>query len=244
MVAWLSCSNKYLSHVIFILFRLFTYVSSNKTRLEYHWSELWRALLTLARFLTTYQTDMLRNPKVYTLAASISDLLTFSVAAGDTFLPDPASYDDLFYKIVENGPVLAKLKEIYNPSTTKNQVTSTRSIDTLLSVSTHFLSLLFHPDKGKAPGIPENTPVPDGPPSPSQAVGRKKNLSPGEVHEIIKQGYDTLSIQPEQGLNTWEKWREVEWRPELKRVSRCAVDDSRVAVQKLGHEPIFVKTEV
>jgi hypothetical protein len=29
---------------------------------------------------------------------------------------------------------------------------------------------------------------------------RKKNLSPREVHRIIKQGYDTLSIQQEEGV--------------------------------------------
>lgn len=59
---------------------------------------------------------------------------------------------------------------------------------------------------------------------------KKKNLSPREVHRIIKQGYDTLSIQPPEGLSAWAKWREAEWKSELKRAARCAVDDARQLV--------------
>ena len=55
----------------------------------------------------------------------------------------------------------------------------------------------------------------------------KKNLSPREVHRIIKQGYETLSIPPLEGLSAWQKFREADWKVELKRAARCAVDDAR-----------------
>jgi hypothetical protein len=213
------------SHTIAILIRLFTYLSSNKTRLTYHWAELWRTLLSLVRFLTTYSSDLSSAPHIDTLTTSLVDLIAFTLSTGDTFLPDPASYDDLFYKIVEAGPIIARFRDVYNLSTGSNapSIQSQQqgaSINTLLTVSTHFLSLLFQTDK------PATT-TEAGEGAAATATARKKNLGPREVHQIIKQGYDTLSIQPQEGLSTWEKWREADRKLELKRAARCAVEDAR-----------------
>ncbi|KAL1849199.1 hypothetical protein Plec18167_009591 [Paecilomyces lecythidis] len=224
------------SHAIAILLRLFTYLSSNKVRLAYHWSELWRTLLSLMRFLTTYASDLSTSPEINLLTTSLVNLLAFCVSAGDTFLPDPASYDDLFYKLVETGPILTKFGEVYKlhaPSSTatksaadlpstKDAQSNVAAIDTLLSVSSHFHSLLFMPEK--------NADAKTAPSGDEPAAVRKKNLSPRQVHQIIKQGYDTLSIQTHEGLNAWEKWREADYKPELKRAARCAVEDARKLV--------------
>lgn len=216
------------SHTIAILIRLFTYLSSNKTRLTYHWAEMWRTLLSLMRFLTTYSSDLSSAPHIETLTSSLVDLIAFTLSTGDTFLPDPASYDDLFYKIVEAGPIIARFRDVYNLSTTTPSTPSLQSqhqeasINTLLTVSTHFLSLLFQTDKPTATTTTESS---EG--AAATATARKKNLGPREVHQIIKQGYDTLSIQPQEGLSTWEKWREADRKLELKRAARCAVEDAR-----------------
>ncbi|KAJ9353930.1 hypothetical protein C8Q69DRAFT_475976 [Paecilomyces variotii] len=225
------------SHTIAILLRLFTYLSSNKVRLAYHWSELWRTLLSLMRFLTTYASDLSSSPDINILTTSLVNLLAFSVSAGDTFLPDPASYDDLFYKLVETGPILTKFGEVYKlhaPSSstatksaadlpsTKDAPSNIAAIDTLLSVSSHFHSLLFMPEK--------NADVKPATSGDEPATVRKRNLSPRQVHQIIKQGYDTLSIQTHEGLDAWEKWREADYKPELKRAARCAVEDARKLV--------------
>ncbi|OJD14503.1 hypothetical protein AJ78_05153 [Emergomyces pasteurianus Ep9510] len=267
------------SHTISILLRLLTYVSSNKTRLTYHWSELWRTLVTLTRFLTTYSTDLLSNPQIHNLATSLIDLIAFCISAGDTFLPDPGSYDDLFYKVVETGPILTRFKEIYKPSSLSSSTATsnsskptgprsigaaaaagatdpaTYSIDTLISVASHFHSLLFFADKDKhttptpAPTTTTSTTTTTTSPTTTTteilAPGKKKNLSPREVHQIIKQGYDTLSIRSQEGLNLWEKWREADWKVELKRIARCAVDDARVVVgSKAQQALVLVDTSV
>ncbi|KAJ5880304.1 uncharacterized protein N7473_011357 [Penicillium subrubescens] len=237
------------SHTISITLRLLTYLSTNKIRLTYHWSELWRTLLSLMRFLTTYATDLSSNHNIKTLTSSLADLMAFCVSAGDTFLPDPASYDDLFYKLVETGPVISKFRDVYGFANTSTSA-GTRgavgvdptsaskdihaaAIDTLLSVSTHFYTLLFQSD-GKdsaAAAAAAASPKVDGEPTPVALPSiKKKNLSPREVHRIIKQGYDTLSIQPPEGLTTWSRWRETEWKSELKKAARCAVDDARQLV--------------
>lgn len=197
----------------------------NKIRLTYHWSELWRTLLSLMRFLTTYALDLSSNPHITTLSTSLVDLVAFCVSAGDTFLPDPASYDDLFYKLVETGPIISKFRDVYDLKPSKKSSDKDihiAAIDTLISVSTHFYTLLFHEDKEKsAEGDGTAAPIP---------ASRKKNLSPREVHRIISQGYDTLSIQPPEGLSAWTRWREADWKTELKRAARCAVEDARQLV--------------
>ncbi|CEJ62358.1 hypothetical protein PMG11_10859 [Penicillium brasilianum] len=235
------------SHTIAITLRLLTYLSMNKIRLTYHWSELWRTLLSLMRFLTTYATDLSSHPNINTLTSSLADLMAFCVSAGDTFLPDPSSYDDLFYKLVETGPVISKFRDVYGFANTGSRSAAGSSVDptsskdihaaavdTLLSVSTHFYTLLFQSDgkdRAGAAAAAAASPKGDGEPTPVALPSiKKKNLSPREVHRIIKQGYDTLSIQPPEGLTTWSRWRETEWKSELKRAARCAVDDARQLV--------------
>ncbi|KAL5001948.1 hypothetical protein BDV10DRAFT_191918 [Aspergillus recurvatus] len=230
------------SHTIAILLRILTYLSMNRIRLSYHWSELWRNLLSLMRFLTTYVSDLTTSPHITALTTSLVDLVAFCVSSGDTFLPDPASYDDLFYKLVETGPIIAKFRDVYSlkPTSSSNTTSSlskttdankdihVAAVETLISVSTHFYALLFNPgatgtDAGntaiKANGDQNQNPTPI-------PAAQKKNLSPREVHRIIKQGYDTLSIQPPEGLSAWTRYRETDWKPDLKRAARCAVDDA------------------
>ncbi|WEW60833.1 hypothetical protein PRK78_006321 [Emydomyces testavorans] len=224
------------SHVLSITLRLLTYLSSNKTRLQYHWSELWRSLLTLTRFLTTYSADLSSNPNIHVLTTDLINLLAFCISAGDAFLPDPTSYDDLFYKVVEAGPTLSRFREVYKhtfplpsrangrPDTKNSQSDTAKSLTMLLNVSSHFRSLLFLPEKPKD----DNDPT-------AATVSKKKNLSPREVHNIIKDGYATLSIEPQEGLSNWEKWREADWKTRLKRIARTAVDDAKVTVANGGN---------
>lgn len=200
---------------------------------------MWRTLLSLMRFLTTYASDLNSASHIDTLTTSLVDLIAFTLSTGDTFLPDPVSYDDLFYKIVEAGPIIARFRDVYKLTPSLKEATATANtepprvaaIDTLITVSTHFLSLLFQTDSsgsskpsGERPGS-----AGDGTDSSAAArpAARKKNLGPREVHQIIKQGYDTLSIQPQEGFSTWDRWREADRKLELKRAARCAVEDAR-----------------
>ncbi|KAL4932729.1 ARMH3 family protein [Aspergillus undulatus] len=223
------------SHTMAIVLRLLTYLSMNRIRLHYHWSELWRNLLSLMRFLTTYASDLATSPHINTLATSLVDLVAFCVSAGDTFLPDPSSYDDLFYKLVETGPIIAKFRDVYSlksfssssalskPTSDSNKDIHVAAVETLISVSTHFYVLLFNP--GTAGADAEKATADGDTPTPIPAA-QKKNMGPREVHRIIKQGYDTLSIQPPEGLSAWMRYRETDWKPELKRAARVAVEDA------------------
>ncbi|PQK12329.1 hypothetical protein BB8028_0003g09460 [Beauveria bassiana] len=188
-----------------ILLRAISYVSRSRTRLHYHWAEFFRSLLSLVRFLTTYTSDLKDLPHVDTLVDHVVNLLALSLSAGDAFLPTPAAYDDLFYKIVESGEVLAKFKQNYGLG---KRIGS--SIDTLINVSTHYKQLL------------------------TDGGGKKKprNLTTTQVTDVIKQGYETLSIQAKEGLDSWDRYREADDRSLLKNVARTAVADVRELLEQ------------
>jgi hypothetical protein len=125
------------------------------------------------------------------------NLLAFALSSGENFLPDPASYDDLFYKLVETSDILTKFRDAYGLTSQAG------SMQILINVSSHYQSLL---EEGK---------------------GRRKHLSPQEVSSVIKQGYETLSIEASEGLDGWEKYREAKYKSLLKRIARAAVEDAK-----------------
>ncbi|KAH6869930.1 hypothetical protein BKA58DRAFT_167686 [Alternaria rosae] len=181
-----------------VLLRLLSHLSRTKTRITYHWSELWRTLLSFVRFLTTYESDIKSNYKSNGMINILVNLLAFALSSGENFLPDPASYDDLFYKLVESGDTLIKFRDTFGLSGQSD------SMQTLINVSSHYQSLLE--SNGKA---------------------RSKHLSPQEVSTVIKQGYETLSIDASEGLDRWEKYREADFKSLLKKIARAAVEDAK-----------------
>ncbi|KAF3765997.1 DUF1741-domain-containing protein [Cryphonectria parasitica EP155] len=195
-----------------ILLRIISYMSRSRTRLPYHWSELFRSLLSLIRFLTTYAADLKDLPHIETLLDHVVNLLALGLSAGEAFLPTPAAYDDLFYKVVEAGDTLVKFRDTYRLASRP-----TNSIETLISVSTHYKTLLAEGGGGSKGGK-------------GSKAGAAGVLTSLQVAEVIKQGYETLSIQAKEGLDSWERYREADERTLLKKVARVAVGDVRALV--------------
>ncbi|KAL7270888.1 hypothetical protein RUND412_006388 [Rhizina undulata] len=183
-----------------VLMRSISFLIRTRTRLAYHWSELWRCILSLIRFLTSYATELKDLLGMYTLIDELVNLIALALSAGDAFLPGAAEYDDLFYKLVEAGDILVRFRDSYGLA----QRTS-NSISTLITVSEHYYQLI----------------------SENQSKTKSKNLSPQQVSEVIKSGYETLSINSKDGLDSWERYREADERTFLKKVARVAVGDIR-----------------
>ncbi|KAK3386409.1 hypothetical protein B0H63DRAFT_467739 [Podospora didyma] len=191
-----------------ILLRIISCMSRNKKRVQYHWAELFRSLLSLVRFLTTYANDLRGLSHMDALLDHVVNLLALGLTAGESFLPTSASYDDLFYKVVESGDVLVKFRDTYKLFNRQSN-----SIDTLVNVSLHYKEML-----AGSSGV--------------KAVGKRSGsqLTSLQVLELIKQGYDTLSIQAKEGLDSWERYREADERTLLKKMARSAVADVKVLV--------------
>lgn len=183
-----------------MLLRILSYLSRAKARIGYHWSELWKTLLSFVRFLTTYESDIKSIYRSSELINILVNLLAFALSSGENFLPDSPAYDDLFYKLTESGDILVKFRDAFQLDS------QTGSIQTLINVSSHYHSMLEGPEKGKV---------------------RSKNLSPREVSNVIKAGYETLSIDASEGLDRWERFREADFKVLLKKIARVVVDDAK-----------------
>jgi hypothetical protein len=180
------------------ILRVISHLSRSRTRLNYHWPELFRSLLSLVRFLNTYAADLKNLHHVDILLDDLVNLIALSLSAGEAFLPNPTTYDDLFYKLVEMGEVLVKFRDNYDLGKRP-----TNSIDILISVSSHYNQLLEDGASGR----------------------RGKHLTSAQVAGVIKQGYETLSIHAREGLDSWDKYREADKRVFLKKMARAAVAD-------------------
>lgn len=191
-------TNFYLQSLI-VLSRLLTYLAKTRTKLTYHWSELWRSLLSFVRFLTAYEEDVRRLSRATEVVHALMDVLIIALTGGENFLPDAAAYDDLFYKLVESGEVLVKLRDTYSIATESER----SPINTLISVSQHYKEMI------------------------ESQRSKKQHLSPREVNKIIKQGYETLSFDvKDEADQAAAKYREVQYKTELKRIARVVVADA------------------
>ncbi len=191
-----------------ILLRIISFLSRTKTRLaKYHWAELFRSLLELIQFLARYAEVVKDALHAGTVLDHVVNLLALSLSAGETFLPSPADYDDLFYKVIEKGEVLIKFRDAFGLSSRP-----TNSIATLINVSTHYKKML---EDGVAAGGRRGR----------VKVGSTSTLTSLQVADVIKQGYDTLSIQTKEGLDRWDEYRERDERALLKWITRTAVAD-------------------
>ena len=191
-----------------IILRLLSHMDQTKTRLQYHWAYLWGSFLSLMRFMTQYGSDLnyLRGVREE-LCTTLATLTAFCLSRGDSFLPDPASYDDLFYKLVEAHDLLPKFKEAYFEKGNTNDP-FTKAMDALIAVSSHYHILL------------------------KEQKGKKTHQSPAAVQKVIKEGYDTLNLESSEDFGRWDRWREGSWKSEIKRMIRTSVEDARLLALK------------
>ena len=188
--------------------RLLTHIDQTKSRLQYHWAYIWGSLISLMRFLTQYEADLnyLRGIREE-LCTTLATLTAFCLVRGDSFLPDPASYDDLFYKLVEAHDLLPKFKQAYEEKTSTSDAFS-RGMDALISVSSHYHDLL------------------------KTSKGRKTHQSSAAVQKVIRDGYESLNLESNEDFGRWERWREGSWKSEIKKMIRTAVEDARLLALK------------
>lgn len=188
-----------------IMLRKIVHLSTSKARVSYHWTTAWVALLSVMRFLTKYDADLRHIAKIREeVCMPLASLLAFCLSRADNFLPDPKSYDDLFYKVVEAHPVLAKFKDSYCQTGGTGETNRlNRATDALTSVSSHYTHLL-------------------------QTEGTK-HQSPLAVEQIIKKGHETLDmgVSGIDEFGQFEPWKESGWKSELKRIIRTVVEDAR-----------------
>ncbi|KAK9449276.1 uncharacterized protein V1518DRAFT_415561 [Limtongia smithiae] len=209
--------------VIGIILRIMSQLKRTRVRLKYHWAELWRCLFAFTRFLASLSPEVRATlPGISGLVDVTIRTLVVAFSSGEAFLHEPEDYDDLFYKLIASGDMFSKIAGAYDPAspgvasgspTPPSIVGAAAPIDTLISISEYYRNLI-----SQRTGTSNNH---------SLAPIGTINMSAKDVAEVIKLGYDSLSINAQPGIDNWDRYRESDERVFLKKAGSVAVLDAR-----------------
>lgn len=88
-----------------VVHRILCYQKRCRVRINYHWKDLWTALITLLRFLVQNEGNLGKKMNIFDLSVRIVNILNLFITYGDTFLPTPSSYDELYYELIRTPEV-------------------------------------------------------------------------------------------------------------------------------------------
>lgn len=83
-----------------VIHRILCYQKRCRVRINYQWKDLWTALITLLKFLEQHETNLTKKMNIFDLSVQIVNILNLFITYGDTFLPTPGSYDELYYELI------------------------------------------------------------------------------------------------------------------------------------------------
>ncbi|EIW64282.1 uncharacterized protein TRAVEDRAFT_33082 [Trametes versicolor FP-101664 SS1] len=100
-------------------YRILWYLQKEHVRLDYHWQELWRALVLLLDFLASKLESLTTTGGIEQLVQETLLLVDFALCRSEQLLPSPAAVNELVYEVVRSAEVFRKqhalLEKLANP---------------------------------------------------------------------------------------------------------------------------------
>lgn len=94
-----------------VVHRVLCYQKRCRVRINYHWKDLWTALISLLKFL---ERELSKKMNVFDLSVRVVNILNLFITYGDTFLPTPSSYDELYYELIRTHEVFENVYTMSN----------------------------------------------------------------------------------------------------------------------------------
>ncbi|XP_049872224.1 armadillo-like helical domain-containing protein 3 [Pectinophora gossypiella] len=194
-----------------VLLRLLSYQKRCRVRLSRDWRPLWAALIALLKFLVTNESTLLRRHNIFVMAQQVVNIFNLFITFGDTFLPTPASYDQLYYELIRMHQVFDNLFYMalrYSTGDGEFKAEALRLANCLVNVR----AIIQH----FSPKI--------------EAWLNSQSLSTpteDQILEVVRKNYDSLILKLQEGLEAYERYSERGPRPLPARLAARAAAAAR-----------------
>lgn len=175
-----------------ILHRMLCYQKRCRVRLSYSWKNFWTALMNFLKFLLSNETVLAKTCDIFSLASQVVNIFNLFITYGDTFLPSPTSYDELYYEIIRVHQIFENLYSMALRHSTNGgdwKDAASRLASSLVNVR----AIINH-----------FTPKIDS----WAAVNHLTSMSSEQVLGVIRSNYDTLTLKLQDSLDHYEKYSE------------------------------------
>ncbi|XP_074640845.1 armadillo-like helical domain-containing protein 3 [Tubulanus polymorphus] len=175
-----------------ITHRVLCYQKRCRVRLQYAWKELWTVMMNLLKFLMSNETHLMKKHNIFPIASQVVNIFNLFITYGDTFLPSPNSYDELYYEIIRMHQVFDNLYSMALRYTT----TDTDAKESAAKLTSHLVNVRAI--------INHFTPKVDS----WATANHLSSLTEDQVLEVVRTNYDTLTLKLQENLDQFERYSE------------------------------------
>eukprot|EP00042_Codosiga_hollandica_P021745 m.77318 g.77318 ORF g.77318 m.77318 type:complete len:678 (+) comp50496_c0_seq2:10-2043(+) len=175
-----------------VVHRLLCYQKKHRVRLQFKWKDLWSALVSMASFILANEKQVVQCAQAFTALNHVVTIFNLYITYGDTFLPDPNSYDELYYELIRVHVTFDSLYDFarrYARAGGDYQFPAGKLATDLVNIraiTNHFTPRI------ESWSITHQTPT----------------LSPDQVLAIVRDNYDTLTLKLQDNLDFFEPFAE------------------------------------
>ncbi|XP_054167117.1 armadillo-like helical domain-containing protein 3 [Oppia nitens] len=174
-----------------VIHRLLCYQKKCKIRVDYAWKELWTALITLLKFVLSNESDLLKKCNVFTLAINVVNIFNLFITFGDTFLPSPQAYDELYYEIIRMHSVFEHLYSMTLRYASNEKAEYKESATRLASTLVNIKAIINH----------FNTKIES-----YSLQNQLSSLTEEQVLDVVRNNYDTLTLKLQDNLDQYDRY--------------------------------------
>lgn len=210
-----------------IIHRVLCYQKKCRVRLQYAWKDLWTALMNLLKFVLSHESHLLKKHNIFHIASKVVNIFNLFITYGDTFLPNPTSYDELYYEIIRMHQVFDNvysmaLRYTTNEGEWKDSAAKLKNhLGNIRAIINHF------------------TPKVDS----WAAQNHLASLTEEQVLEVVRNNYDTLTLKLQDSLDQFERYsekpRETSFFTQLVRSITCDVRKSVTNLPPIQQEDLL-----